>query len=136
MSETGFTKPPRAGDTLERDLVRGSWAVGGWAGAHAALALGALVLGVPLNPRTLTLRAAALLTVAAWGTAAIASWRFRRSFRMSTGFLAAGASLVAGVTLPFVGDANRGAVVDGLAHALAGGVFALLLWHARHRLQD
>jgi hypothetical protein len=136
MSETGLAEPPGPGDTLERDLVRGSWAVGGWAGAHAALALGALILGVPLNPPTLTLRMAALLTIAAWTTAAIAAWKFRRSFRMRTGFLAAGASLLAGVTLPLAGDANRGAVVDGLAHALAGGAFATLLWHARHRLHD
>ncbi len=136
MKATELAEPSRVGDTTERDLVRWSWAVGGWAGVHAALAIIALAMGMQLNVTTFVGRVLALIMVAAWATASIGAWRFRQSFRLSMGFLASGASLMAGITLPIVGAAASGAVVDGVAHGLAGVGFAAALWRARSRFED
>jgi hypothetical protein len=93
-------------------------------------------MGAPVNLATPTLRLLGGLTVAAWTTAATASWAFRRSWRMRVGFVAAGASLVAGVVLPFVGEAGSGAILDGMAHGFAGLGFAAALWRARAVLEE
>ena len=111
-----------------------SWVVGGWAGIHAALVAAAVLMGAQLNVNTVPLRIVATITVAAWATAAIAAWRFRRVFQLKAGLTAACASFIAGVTLPLVGDASAGALVDGATHVLVGVGFALMLWSARQRL--
>ena len=134
MNVDDAAKPPRSDGVSEADLVNWSWAVGGWAGVHAALAVAALLMGAQLNVNTVPLRIVASITVTAWATAAIASWRFRRVFHLKAGLIAAGASLMAGATLPVVGDASAGALVDGATHVLAGVGFALVLWSARQRL--
>src|SRR6266436_4906857 len=100
----------------DRNLRSWSWATGGWAGVHAGLAILALLMGARLNLATPTLRMLGALTLGAWATSATASWAFRRSFRMKTGFVAAGASLVSGVMVAIVGDAGSGAILDGIAH--------------------
>jgi len=111
----------------ERGLVTWSWAVGGWAGVHAGMAVLAFVMGAQLNLVTLASRVLGVVTVGGWATAAVASWRFRQSFRMRTGILAAIASVLAGVSLAIVGDASSGAIVDAAAHSLAGLGFAAML---------
>ncbi len=136
MSQTGLAEPPNEEpDAVERNLRSWSWATGGWAGFHAGLAILAVLMGERLNLETPTLRVLGAVTIGAWATAAIASWAFRRSFRSQSGFVAAGASLVAGITLPFVGEAAGGALLDGVLHLVAGVGFATALWRARSWLE-
>jgi hypothetical protein len=136
MNVDDAAKRPRSDGTSEADLVNWSWAVGGWAGVNAALATAALLMGAQLNVNTLPLRIVASITVAAWAMAAIAAWRFRKVFQLKTGLIGAGASIVAGATLPFVGEAGAGALVDGAIHVVAGVGFALVVWTACHRLGE
>jgi hypothetical protein len=132
MTRTGLAVAANAEpDAVEANLRSWSWATGGWAGVHAGLAILALPMGAHLNLATPTLRVLGPLVVAAWATAATASCAFRRSFRMRSGLVAAGASLVAGALLPIVAGPGSGAIVDGVAHGLAGVGFAAALWRAR-----
>jgi hypothetical protein len=111
-SDDDAARASRSDGRLEADLVHWSWAVGGWAGIHAGLAAAALLMGAQPGVNTLPLRIAACVTVAAWATAAIAAWRFRGVCQLKTGLIAASASFIAGATLPFVGDASAGALVE------------------------
>src|SRR5258708_22370856 len=91
LSEAASAEP----DAVEANLRSWSWAAGGWSGFHAGVAILAVLMGERVNLPTPTSRLLGSLVVAAWATAAAASWAFRRSLRMRHGLVAAGASLVA-----------------------------------------
>jgi hypothetical protein len=122
-------------DEIERSLRSWSWATGGWTGAHAIVAIVALVAGVQFNLGTPTLVVLGILTVGTWATAAFAALVFRRTFRLGPGLVSALASVLAGLMI-LVAGVGPGAVVDGAAHAVAGVGFAVALLRARSALPE
>jgi hypothetical protein len=116
---------------MERELRSLSWATGGWATLHAVGGLVLIVTGELAELPSLGLRLLVFLAIAAWTTAAIASWLFRRSLRARTGLIAAAASIVAGVVMGLIAFGDLAGTADSIVHLAAGAGMARALRQAR-----